>query len=171
MTTCKQHLRRVAILCCHCLRNLAFYRAGWRGKKAIFEGQFWTNVNGNFLDICVLEWCKLFGDKHGKHYWRKAISKHDTFFRKLLRTSGVTELELNGHIQEMRTYRNKFVAHLDSDEVMHIPDLTLTLKSVSFLYDYLLANEGQPEFFADATKPASAFYKTYLEEGKKAYES
>ena len=161
----------MAILCCHCLRNLAFYRAGWKGKKAIFGGDFWTNANGNFLDICVLEWCKLFADQRGKHYWRKAISQPDAFFQELLRVVGVTEAELNRHIQEMRTYRDKFVAHLDSDEEMQIPDLTVTLKSVSFLYDYLLENEGEPEFFPDATKPASAFYGRFLEEGKRVYES
>jgi len=93
------------------------------------------------------------------------------FFQELLRVVGVTEAELNRHIQEMRRYRDKFVAHLDSDEVMQIPDLTMTLKSVSFLYDYLLENEGEPEFFADAMKPASAFYERFLEEGKKVYGS
>jgi integron integrase len=35
----------------------------------------------------------------------------------------------------------------------------------------LLENEGKPEFFADATKPASTFYTRFLEEGKRVYES
>ena len=84
---------------------------------------------------------------------------------------GVTKAQFGSYIQEMRTYRDKFVAHLDSDEVAHVPDLTMTLESVSFLYDYILGNEGPPNFFPDAIKPATALYKKFLEEGKKAYES
>ncbi|MBI2059330.1 MAG: hypothetical protein HYT87_06105 [Nitrospirae bacterium] len=161
----------MAILCCHCLRNLAFYRAGWRGRTPIFGGQFWRSVNGNFLDVCVLEWCKLFGDERGKHYWRKVISHPDAFFQELLGEIGVAESKLDEHIKEMRTYRDKFVAHLDDEEVMQIPTLTITLKSVSCLYDYLLANEGEPEFFSDAIKYASTFYRRFLVEGEKAYKA
>ena len=167
--TNRQYLRRVAILCCHCLRNLAFHRAGWKGKRKTFTGQFWTNANSNFLDICVLEWCKLFGDHRSKHYWRKAVSNPDVFFREQLRAAGITEDELTDHIKAMRTYRDRFVAHLDTDEGMQIPDLTVTLKTVSFLYDYILENEGHPEFFSDAIGSASTFYNRFLEEGERAY--
>ena len=48
--TRKQRLRRVAILCCHCLRNLAFYKSGWKDGSLKIDGDFWINVNGNFLD-------------------------------------------------------------------------------------------------------------------------
>ena len=169
--THKQRLRRAAILCCHCLRNLAFYKAGWHRGAPKFKGQFWTNANGNFLDICVLEWCKLFGDKSGKHYWRKIISEPEAFFQGFLDKAGITESEFNDHIKEMRTYRDKFVAHLDSEEIMQIPTLSITLKSASYLYDYLLANEGEPGTFDDAPKNASTFYNRFLKDGKKTYEA
>ncbi len=65
--TRRERLRQVKILCCHFLRNLAFYKAGWRKGELIFKDQFWVNANGNFIDVCVLEWCKLFGDKRGQH--------------------------------------------------------------------------------------------------------
>jgi hypothetical protein len=68
---------RVAIVCCHFLRNLAFYRAGWQYDTYLRErshrtpDQFRVNANSNSLDICVLEWCKLFGEKRtrGKNHW------------------------------------------------------------------------------------------------------
>jgi hypothetical protein len=41
--------------------------------------QFWVIINGNFLDIAVLEWCKLFGDTRGKHYFGKVISDVPAF--------------------------------------------------------------------------------------------
>ncbi|WP_136524546.1 hypothetical protein [Geomonas ferrireducens] len=89
--TRSQHLRRVAILCCHCLRNLAFYKAGWHNGKSKLKGQFGRNVNSNFLDIAVLEWCKLFADTRGKHFWRKAISGDVSFQNSLLAELGLTE--------------------------------------------------------------------------------
>ena len=89
----KKRNRRVGIICLHCLRNLAFYKAGWRGNELIIKDQFWVNVNGNFLDICVLEWCKLFGELNGKHYWRKIISDPINFYRGLIHNLGVAETE------------------------------------------------------------------------------
>src|SRR5271165_4315169 len=65
-----ERLRRVLVLCCYFVQNLAFYRAGWDNKIfRRYRSQFWVTANGNFLDHCVLEWCKLFGDERGEHYW------------------------------------------------------------------------------------------------------
>ncbi len=167
--TRKHRLRRVGILCCHCLRNLAFYKAGWRKGELVFDDQFWVNANGNFLDICVMEWCKLFGDVRGVHYWKKVISKPNKFFNGLLYEAKITETEFNEYIKEMRTYRDKFVAHLDSEETMHIPEFDVARRSASYLYDYLLANEDEDNYFSDAPRKASTFYQKYLKEGKSVY--
>ena len=62
----RQRLRRVGILCCHILRNLAYYLA-WFGKgKPGTDSQFWVSVNGNFADVTMLEWCKALADVRGK---------------------------------------------------------------------------------------------------------
>ena len=100
--TRRQLLRRVGILCCHFLRNLAFYMAGWRKGELIFKDQFWVNANGNFLDICVLEWCKLFVDKRGKHHWRKVITDQASFYDGLLQAVNLTEAEFEAYIEIMR---------------------------------------------------------------------
>ncbi len=167
--TRRQLLRRVGILCCHFLRNLAFYKAGWRKGELIFKDQFWVNANGNFLDICVLEWCKLFGDKRGKQHWRKVITNQDSFFDGLLQAVKLTEAEFEAYIQEMRAYRDKFVAHLDAEEVMHPPKLRAARKSVAFLYDYLLSNEEEDACFHDAPPKASQFYENFACQGKRVY--
>lgn len=167
--TRRARLRRVGILCCHFLRNLAFYQAGWRKGALIFNEQFWVNVNGNFIDICVLEWCKLFGDKRGQHYWRKVVKDQATFLGGLLQAVGQTEGEFDAYVEEMRTYRDKFIAHLDSENVMNIPKLRAAKKSVSFLYDYLLANEEEDNCFHDAPPNASYFYKQFYSQGRRIY--
>lgn len=164
-----QHLRRVGILCCHFLRNLAFYKAGWRKGELIFKDQFWVNTNGNFLDICVLEWCKLFGEKKGEHYWKTVVTDKTAFLAGLLHAAGQTEGEFDAYIEEMRTYRDKFVAHLDSEEVMHIPKLRVARKSVSFFYNYLLANEEEDNCFHDAPPKASRIYELFSAQGRRVY--
>jgi len=168
--TRKEHLRRVAILCCHCLRNLAYFKAGWHRNELILKDKFWINVNGNFLDICVLEWCKLFGDLRGKHYWGKIITEPKSFYSGMLHELNIEESDLDTLINEMRRYRDKFVAHLDSDKKMYIPsNLTLAQKSVAYLYDYIRANEDEGDFFSDAPRKASAFLEDHFKYGKTVY--
>lgn len=167
--TRRQRLRRVGILCCHFLRNLAFYKSGWRKGELIFKDQFWVNANGNFIDVCVLEWCKLFGDKRGQHHWQKVITDQAAFLTGLLNAVGQTEGEFEAYIKEMRTYRDKFIAHLDSEEVMNIPKLKVARKSVSFLYEYLLANEEEDNCFHDAPQKTTRFYRLFYSQGRKVY--
>ena len=106
------------------------------------------------MDICVLEWCKLFADPRGKHYWQKVLSDPAVFIRGLLQALGMSEQELSVYVDEVRKYRDKFVAHLDTDEVMRPPVLEVVRSSVSYLYDFLIAHENAGGCFADA--PASS---------------
>lgn len=149
---------------------MAFYIAGWQEHKRIFHGKFLLNANGNFLDVCVLEWCKLFGDSRAPHYWEKVISNPDKFFGGLLKELRMKEIDLDNYLKEVRTYRDKFIAHLDSNEVMHIPKLDVIKNSVMYLYGYLLQNEDKEDFFSDDPPNATTYYNQLLAEGKKAYE-
>ena len=165
----RQRLRRVGKLCCHFLRNLAFYEAGWRNGELIFKDQFWVNANSNFIDVCVLEWCKLFGEKRGQQNWRKVVTDQKMFLSRLLHEVDQTEVEFESYVEEIRTYRDKFVAHLDSEEVMNIPKLSVARKGVSYLYDYLLANEEEDNCFHDAPQNASLLYEQYFSLGNMVY--
>jgi len=167
--THSQRLRRVGILCCHCLRNLAFYLSWHEVGKPFISSQFWVNTNSNFLDITVLEWCKLFGDERGKQYFARVVSDPAQFRKKLFAELAVTEAAFNDCIQQMRTYRDKFVAHLDELDTMQIPDLTIAKKSTAFLYEYLLAQEAETDTFHDAPKSAKRFFDDFLAQGKAAY--
>jgi hypothetical protein len=59
------------MLCIHFIRNLAYSRAIEELVPHKMEGDFWITMQGNCLDTAVLEWCKLFGDHKGNHYWGK----------------------------------------------------------------------------------------------------
>ena len=65
----KDRLRRVVLLCCAFTRNLAYYRVGQEEEhRDLLDAEknesanFWRVANSNCVDMCVLEWCKLFGD-------------------------------------------------------------------------------------------------------------
>lgn len=167
--TRNQRLRRAGILCCHFLRNLAFYKAGWQKNELIYRDDFWVNVNGNFLDICIIEWCKLFGEKNGKHYWKKVITNQQPFLGGLLNAVGLTREEFDAYIEHMRIYRDKFVAHLDSEDRMNIPELKVARKSISFLYCYLLTFEDKDNCLFDAPRKASHYYKQSRLHGREVY--
>ncbi len=169
--TQKQYLRRIAILCLHCLRNLAYYRAGWSKGSLILRSNFWVAVNGNFIDICVLEWCKLFGDSKSKHFWKKGISDSEVFLSGLLNKLEMNEEEFDNYITKMRTYRDKYIAHWDLDEKVTVPRLDITKKSALYLYTYLLDHEDKGGYFDDGPRNASQFYDVVLKEGTAIFET
>ena len=120
--TRRDRLRRVVLLCAHFSRNLAYYRAG-HDRLTNASPSFWITIDGNFLDMAVMEWCKLFGDQKGRHSWVKVVTDPSRFEAELLSHLGISPRELEGYVNEMRIYRNKFLAHLDDLPVMDIPFL------------------------------------------------
>lgn len=167
--TRRQRVRRVALLCCHFLRNLAFYKTGWDWKSIKRKDPFWVTVNGNFLDHCVLEFCKLFADKKGKHHWRKVVTDQGAFEAELLAELKMTAAELAAYVETMKAYRDKFIAHLDLDEIMHIPYLNTGRKAVSYLYDHLRDHEDDDDFLPDAMQTATDFYEAMADETDGVY--
>ena len=107
----------------------------------------------------------------GKHYWGKVIADSAAFFDGLLKALGMTRHQLEAYVKEMRTYRDTFVAHLDSEEQMQIPKLHVAHQSAAYLYDYVRANEDEGDFFIDAPDTASTLYTRFMNEGKLIYEA
>lgn len=134
-------VRRVFIVCANFARNIVYYRAGWHGTELVSDTAFYRTINGNFIDIAVLEWCKLFGDLKAKHHWRKVVRDPTRFEQSLLSFIGLTLGEFESYIEQMRTYRDKFLAHLDSDLTMEIPLLETGLRAVEHLHAYLLEHQ------------------------------
>jgi hypothetical protein len=148
----RDQLRRVVIVCSNFLRNLAFYNAGWISRDVYHpalaehapQAGFWRQANGNFLDVCVLEWCKLFGDKKAAHYWGNVVSDSAAFKASLLAALGMDEEGLQDIINEFREYRDKFIAHLDSEKVMQIPVLDIAAVAVRLYHQYIVTTEARP---------------------------
>jgi hypothetical protein len=157
--TRRQRIRRVALLCVHAICNFAYYRGGRQGNRLVRSEQFWIRANGNFLDIGLLEWCKLFADPRGSHYWEKVISNPAEFKKLLLENCSVSSSDWEKYCTEVREYRDKFVAHLDSELVAHIPSLAIAIDSTRFLLSYLNLNENQDGCFVGIQMNANRLYR------------
>lgn len=158
MNRCER-TRRTALVCCHCLRNVAFYRAGWRGGHIRRQHQFWISANSAFLDAAVLEWSKIFGEWNAKHHWRKLVPDEALFRTSLLLELSMSEKSFARYVACIRKYRDKFVAHLDEELVMYIPHMRIARKSVAFLFNYLRHHQTLGAYLLDAPSSAGQFYK------------
>src|SRR5258708_4899539 len=146
----KDRLRRVVLLCAGFTRNLAYFRAGQEkeGQPLLQErapfASFWRQVNGNALDVAVLDWCKLFADRTGEHHWAKVVKNRGAFETGLLRHLGVNATSFEDYVKEMRSWRNKFVAHADPEKIAQIPDMAPAKSAAEFLLEHITANEAAP---------------------------
>jgi hypothetical protein len=140
--TKRERLRRVVLLCCHFARNLAYYRTGHDRLSGGSYSQILATIDGNFLDMGVIEWCKLLGDKKGRHFWGNVVSDHQAFEADLLKHLGQTSDQFASYVEEMREYRDKFLAHLDDGHVMNIPNLDRAKAAVEFYHGHVVRNEA-----------------------------
>lgn len=167
--TKRERLRRVVLVSCEFARNLAFSRAGWDRKRFRRNTEFWRTANSNFLDHCILEWCKLFGDRKAEHHWSKRVVDIVTFERELYRKLNNSPVEFETYRVELRRYRDKFIAHLESDEVMHIPWLSKAQSSVWFYHNYVVQNEAQPGDLAGLPSKLGSYYRQCADEANGIY--
>jgi len=144
----REKLGNVVKLCHSFVRNLAYYRAGWANEhRHLLEmtntvsGDFWRKVNGNFIDMCVLDWCKLFGEKTGEYFWKNIVADAARFNADLLFHLGLEEQEFNRQIHIMREYRDKWVAHLDLERSGFFPALEVPKKAAWFYYGRIVQQE------------------------------
>lgn len=172
----RDRMRRVVFLCCDFARNVAFYRAGMSECTSSLlsethpQAAFWRQVNGNFFDMAVLDWCKLFVDRDGKQTWRNVVSDSADFEAKLLTDCHVSKQDFAELTQKFRHYRNKYLAHLD-DEETRIPFLEKARPSVAFYHRYIVEHEAKTGEL-DGLPSVGDFAKGHdqcVEEAKRAY--
>lgn len=172
----KDRLRRVVLLCVAFTRNLAYYRVGQEEFRHLLNPQenaganFWRVANNNFIDMCVLEWCKLFGDKDGKHYWANVVADPAAFKTALLKHLGVDEDEFQEYVREMRHYRDKFLAHLDSENVMNIPVLEVAMKAVRFYHAHVATCEAREGDMAGLPLDLDSGYEQSAREARAVFD-
>jgi hypothetical protein len=173
--TKRQQFRRVTLLCCEFVRNLAYHSAGKNSMKELKEpGDFWTTVHSNFLNCCVLEWCKLFVDttNRNKHHWKSVVYDKVRFEDELLQYIGhldETEKDFAYLIMVMSTYHNKFLAHLDEYNIAQIPPMDMAKDAVQFYHSYIVRNEANSGDLAGLPTDLDDYYLACYQEAEKIY--
>jgi len=166
----QDRVRRTVLLCGHCLRNIAFYRAGWRMGKIRVRRQFWIAANGAFMDSAILEWCKLFAEPNGKHRWSRSVADKTGFATALYCRLRLTDSEFSAYIQTLKHPRDKFIAHLDAEPTMYLPWLRPARASAAFLYDHLLNDPSTARWFRFEEKiSARDFYAKWYKHAVAEY--
>jgi hypothetical protein len=166
----EDRLRRVVIVCRDFARNLAYLHTGKRTEyshlfaNANRAASFWRVARTNWLDMCVLEWCKLFGDKKAMHYWGNVVSNPTAFEASLLNHLELNEAAFHEEITCMRHYRDKFLAHLDSEDKMNIPRLDVARRAVWFYHAHIVSQEAKACTLRKLPKELDTGYKQCEEE-------
>ena len=157
-------IRRIATLCIYVIGNIACYRAGWTNQKTFkINTDFWRKVNGNFLDIATLDWCKLFVDREGKHHWSIIFSDKKVFRENLFLSIDLCEEYFKNEVIEIKKYRDKFLAHLDEPAIIYYPKSEIMLKSSMYLYQQLAADPKTRLALIGTNSDPQEFYDEYYQ--------
>jgi len=174
----KDRLRRVVIVCCSFAQCLAYYRVQGSteyrrlldpAKTDSASAKFWSAVNGVFLDTCVLDWCKLFGDSNAHHYWRNVVTDPPGFEAELLSHLGLNKAGFQKEINVMREYRDKWVAHLDSKYCGAYPTFDVAKKAVWFYHAHIVNHEAKLNDMAELPLDLEQAYQATEDDAKAVY--
>ena len=108
-------------------------------------------MHGNFLDVCVLEWCKLFGNRNGEYHWRKVVPDPDAFKQEMLSLYGIDDAAFKELWDKIKDYRDNFVAHLEEQETTVIPNINVAYLLTAFYFRKL--QSMFPSLQADSSLP------------------
>lgn len=170
--TRQERLRRTVLICCACSRNLTYFRCGWEDLNPRFATELQATINGNFLDVGLLEWCKLFGDNDEEHHWSQVLPEipvRRLFRRELFAAIGCARSDFNKVRQKSLTYRNEFVAHLGSTRRMDIPTLDAIIASAMFFHGFLLAHQNDGTTYGNLPSCPEGFQHACRDAGERYY--
>ena len=130
----KLRVRRTFQLATTCICNIAAYKANWKKDQnneshLVIHRDFWRRANGNFLDIAVLEWCKVFSERTGEHHWSRIFKTKQDWMASLFYHMNMTQKNFNNELVKVVKYRNKYVAHLEPIP-MKYPSMDFLYKSI-----------------------------------------
>jgi hypothetical protein len=119
-------------------------------KQALYNADnaphlnFWRVIHGNFMDIAVIDWCKLFGSDRNSSptHWKNVFpNDHQQFRTDLFARLQIDETTWHSYWREMKSYRDGQAAHYDFSKekyIPHFPVLTLALRSSYFYYSRVI---------------------------------
>lgn len=118
------------------IRNAANFQSLVKYKDD-FKQNYWILIYNNFLDIAVLEWCKVFGTDSEPTHWKTIVNDHTAFREGLLNCIGLDENEWSAFWENVNSYRNNIIAHFKKVDDLSYPFLDVIIKSSFYYYKWL----------------------------------
>jgi hypothetical protein len=120
------------------IRYAACHRALSQYKEE-FNQNYWILICNNFLDMAILEWCKVFGSNREKTHWEKLVDDHASFQQGLLKALKIDQSGWEAYRKDIKKYRDKFIAHHQKDpNRTHYPHLDISLDCSFYYYNWLI---------------------------------
>ncbi|WP_372777938.1 hypothetical protein [Litorivivens sp.] len=63
---------------------------------------FWRLIHGGFLDLAVLEWCKVFGSNAEPTHWKGVVEDRVAFTEALLNSVGLNRDEWDSYWNHLK---------------------------------------------------------------------
>ena len=95
------------------------------------------------------------------------VNEQANFYDGLLSELNITESEFVEYIDKVKDYRDKFITHLDHENMMHIPEMNTVLSSANYLFNYLRNQEKGFPLFADMPSDAGYLLLIFQEDMEK----
>jgi len=120
------------------VRNVAHHRSLQKYKDE-FNQNYWIIIFNNFLDIAVLEWCKVFGSRNEATHWSNHVKDQDTFRQELLSRLKLSQEEWGEYWESIKEYRDNAVAHHGYiPNGTDYPDFSYALVACYYYYEILI---------------------------------
>ncbi len=147
---------------CHC--SLSKYTGS-------FQQNYWILIFNNFLDMAVLEWCKVFGSHGEPTHWKNLVDDHTSFRTGLLRRLELDEDKWEAYWKDMKEYRDYQIAHYKKPpNLTNYPSLDIALEASYYYYEWIiqklrsLGHSGYPDNLQD-------YYESFLTQALKFSEN
>jgi hypothetical protein len=144
-------LRRVCLKCVDYCRQVTYHRSMVPYSSEL-KANYWIYSFNNFIDMAVLDWGHLYGNKNDNLHWQNVIEDKVEFKKELFSFLEVTEEQWREYWESIKYYRDKDVAHIEVRPSITVPDMDLGIKSVGFYYNWIipeLKEFGNYDLFID----------------------
>jgi hypothetical protein len=108
-------------------------------------------------------------DTKAPHHWEKIVKNKKEFKIGLLSYLETDSEKFVDYLTEVRAYRDKFIAHLDSDEIMQIPKMDWAYKSVLYYFGEIIEELQMESMHRGIPTDLNLYYLASLNEAKVVY--
>jgi|GEM_PF-2707132 len=157
------NFKEIKNICCHFTKNLAYHQAGIGEPDKELKNDFWRMANGNFAEIAILEFCKLFGGWNDQYRWQNVVEDENDFKKRIEVKTTLSFVEFENYVKEIKLYRDKYLSHHDQE--IEFPRLQIATTAVFAYYQYIIERYGAGGFPLDL----KSFYMNSFKEAEVNY--